>query len=76
MARDFKDIVAEALGLPIAARAELATELLESLEDVSEEENERLWAEEAERRYADYKAGRLESVSADELFARLQSRAK
>jgi putative addiction module component (TIGR02574 family) len=43
-------------------------------DDLSEEEFDRLWAEEAERRFAEYKAGNMESVSAEEVFARLRSR--
>ena len=74
MNRDPKDIAAEALELPITARAELASRLLDSLDDLSEEENDQLWAQEAERRYADYKAGKIESVPAEEVFARLRSR--
>jgi putative addiction module component (TIGR02574 family) len=42
--------------------------------ELSEEENDRLWAEEAERRYAAYKAGPIEAVPAEEVFARLRSR--
>jgi len=58
----------------LTARAELASELLDSLEDISEEEADALWAAEGERRYAEYKAGRVDSVPADEVFARLRSR--
>lgn len=50
-----------------------ATTLLDSL---SEEENDLLWAREAERRYAEYKAGNIEAVPADEVFARLRARRK
>jgi len=46
------DIEAEALKLDPQARARLAKKLLESLETLSDEENERLWAEEADRRDA------------------------
>ena len=74
MSRDFKDIAAEALDLPLTARAELASRLLESLDDLSEEENEQLWALEAERRYAEYKAGKIEAVPAEEVFQRLRAR--
>ena len=74
MSRDLKDIAAEALELPLTARAELASQLLDSLDEISEEENDQLWAQEAERRYAEYKAGNIESVSAEEVFARLRSR--
>ena len=45
-----KDIEAEALKLDPQARARLAKKLLESLESLSDEENDRLWAEEADRR--------------------------
>jgi len=74
MGKDLEDIAAEALDLPITARAELATRLLDSLDELSEEENDQLWAREAERRYAEYKAGNIKSVPADEVFARLRSR--
>ena len=74
MSRALKDIAAEVLELPLTARAELASQLLESLDDLSEEESEQLWAQEAERRYAEYKAGRIEAVPAEEVFERLRSR--
>ena len=76
MSRDLKDIAAEALELPPSSRAELASRLLDSLDDLSEAENEQLWAREAERRYAEYKAGNIEAVPAEEVFARLRSRRK
>jgi putative addiction module component (TIGR02574 family) len=76
MSRDLKEIVVEALELPLTARAELASELLDSLEDLSEEENDQLWAKEAERRYAAFKAGAIEAIPAEEVFARLRSRKK
>lgn len=76
MSRDLKDIAAEALELPLTARAKLASQLLDSLDDISEEESDLLWAQEAERRYAEYKAGNIEAVPADEVFARLRSRKK
>lgn len=46
------DIEGEVLKLEPRARARLARKLLESLEVLSHEENERLWVEEAERRDA------------------------
>lgn len=46
------DIETEALKLDPHARARLARKLLESLEVLSDEENERLWAEEADGRDA------------------------
>lgn len=45
-----EEIEAQALRLDPKARARLAGKLLESLEDLSKEENAQLWAEEAQRR--------------------------
>jgi putative addiction module component len=45
-----KEIEVAVLKLQPKDRARLAGKLLESLEDLSEEENERLWFHEAERR--------------------------
>jgi Putative addiction module component len=48
------EIEAEALKLDPQARARLAKKLLESLETLSDPENERLWAEEADPRDAEW----------------------
>jgi putative addiction module component (TIGR02574 family) len=74
MAGKPKDVAAEALLLPVKERAELASLLLDSLDELSEEENDQLWEEESERRYAAYKAGKIDAVPADEVFARLRAR--
>jgi broad specificity phosphatase PhoE len=50
------ELEAEALRLEPQARARLAERLLDSLERLSDEENERLWAEEADRRDAAWDA--------------------
>ncbi len=47
-----KEVEAAALKLVPKDRARLAGKLLESLEDLSEGENEIIWAQEAERRDA------------------------
>lgn len=41
---------------------------------VSEEESDALWAEEAERRFAEYKAGHIKAFPAEEVFERLRAR--
>ena len=52
-------------------KAELAFALLESLDDASiDADVEQIWNDEAERRYAAYKAGSLESVPADAVMDR------
>ena len=63
-----EDVEAEALKLTPSARARLATRLLASLETLSDEENLRLWAEEAERRDAVWDTGEHTGHSADEVF--------
>lgn len=52
-----ENIKAEVLKLSAAARARLVEKLLESLEDLTPEEDEQLWAEEAERRDAAWAHG-------------------
>lgn len=47
------ELEVEALKLAPQERARLAEKLLESLENLSDDENARLWAEEAERRDQD-----------------------
>ena len=51
-----EELETEALKMTAQARARLAGKLLESLEGLSDEENQQLWAEEAQRRDADLNA--------------------
>lgn len=66
MLSDIKRFEAEALTLPVSQRAVLAQHLLASLDDIDEQENERLWLDEAQRRYNAYKAGVVSSRDAFE----------
>jgi len=74
MERNLERITAEALQMSLEARAALAKSLLDSLEHLTPEENERLWVEEAARRYEQLRSGKARSVSSEELFARLEAR--
>jgi len=74
MDRKLEDIETEILQLDRHARATLAKTLLESLDDLSGEEYDQLWAEEAEARYADFQAGRSRAVDGDEVFRRARTR--
>ena len=65
---------AAALKLDPKDRARLATRLLESLDDLSPDENARLWAEEAQRRLDALEAGSLASRSAGDVFRDAQAR--
>ena len=65
---------AEALKLTPTARARLAAKLLESLEALSDEENLRLWAEEAQRRDKAWEATGAAGHPAEEVFRDARSR--
>ena len=73
---NLEDVEAEALKLEPAARARLAKALLASLEALSDEENLRLWADEAERRDASWSAGASTGHLADEVFREARARLK
>jgi len=68
MATDLKVCEKMALGLPLRQRARLAQHLLASLDEPSETENERLWADEAYRRYEGYKKGRISARPAADVI--------
>jgi len=61
MTRATRDLLTEALGLPIDERAKFAADLLESL-DEAEDDVEAAWAAEIQRRVAAARAGELEST--------------
>jgi putative addiction module component (TIGR02574 family) len=58
----------EVLKLPEKERAILAEHLLSSLGEETMGLNEERWIEEAERRYQEYRAGRMTAKPADEVF--------
>ena len=62
------ELEAAVLELDSHQRAELAQKLLRSLEDVSEEEIERLWLEEAVRRDAEFDTGTAKARDAEDVF--------
>ena len=61
MARETRTLLEEALELPLDERAKMAAELLESLHE-AEEEVERAWATEINKRVAAARAGELAST--------------
>jgi putative addiction module component (TIGR02574 family) len=76
MARSIEEIETELMQLGPHARAALAKTLLDSLDTLSEAEYEALWIEEAEARYADFRAGRTTAIDGDEVFARARARSR
>jgi putative addiction module component (TIGR02574 family) len=65
------EVIKGAMSLDVRDRAMLAEKLLASLEELSEEEAERLWAEEAQRRLEEYRAGRAKGVEASAVHAKV-----
>jgi putative addiction module component (TIGR02574 family) len=57
-------------GLSEQERAELAAWLLRSLDELDEQEAERLWAQEARRRLEEYRAGRAGATKAEDVARR------
>ena len=63
----------EALSLPVQERAELAEQLLSSLDALSETEIAQLWLQEAARRAEELDQGLAKRVSADEVRRQAQA---
>ena len=63
------EIKSEALKLDPPARAGLARDLLSSLDELSEQEVERLWLEEATRRHDEVVSGQTETVDMEHVFS-------
>lgn len=71
---NISDLETEALNLPASDRARLAEALLESLEALSDEENRRLWLEEAQRRDAELDKDPSRGRAAADVFRDARSR--
>jgi hypothetical protein len=69
-----KEIEAAVLKLGPKDRARLAGKLLESLEDLSEEENETIWIQEAERRDAAWNSSEVRNRSEKSVLRRARSK--
>ena len=74
--RDIEALTHEVLELPLDLRARLAEKLISSLDDISEKEAERLWAEEAIRRGAGYEAGHIDAHPANAVHDAILQRLK
>ena len=64
-----KAIESAALKLPLRARSKLAAALLSTLDADDPAEAERIWIEEADRRYRAYRAGRTKAMGAKQAIA-------
>ncbi len=69
-----KKIEEEILHLSPQDRALLAEHLLNSLDEIEDPEAEKLWIAEAERRYQEYKQGKVKGINADKVFKEVRSK--
>jgi hypothetical protein len=68
MSPEMKACREQALKLPPSERALLAAQLIASLDDLDDAENEKLWIEEAEKRYQAYTRGQLSARAAEDVL--------
>jgi len=71
MSENAQKILQEALNLPPEDRAEVVERLLETFQDPPDPVIDEMWAQEAEDRIDAYNRGELGSVSAEEVFDRI-----
>ena len=71
MSADADKILREALNLPAEDRAEVLERLLATFQEPPDPELDKLWAQEAEDRLDAHDRGELGSVSAEEVFAKV-----
>ncbi len=74
MVRQLSDIEQDAMALSRQERARLVEHLLATLDPGEDVDAEDLWLEEAEKRYAQYRAGKLKSKPADQVFREARER--
>jgi putative addiction module component (TIGR02574 family) len=72
MATPMHDLEAEVLGLPPEDRARILERLIASFEP--ESASQKAWLNEAQRRRAEVKAGKVAMVPGDEALARVRAR--
>ena len=60
---EIEKILPKLLKLPSSERAELATQLIRSLDEAEDDDAEEAWAREIKKRAADIKSGRVKPIS-------------
>ena len=69
---DLAEVLKSALDLEVEDRAALAERLLSSLEELSPDEADRVWAIGAERRLEQLRDGRASTVAAEEVHKKAE----
>jgi putative addiction module component len=76
MSTHFEEIEKQARSLTSKEKAALARVLIEDLDTSVDNDVERIWIEEAQRRYTAYKKGALEALPGEEVMKRARERLK
>lgn len=76
MATSFEELEKEVRSLDSRQKAVLAHILIQDLDTTVDENSEQLWIEEAQRRYKEFKEGKIEALSGDEVMRRARNHLK
>lgn len=76
MSSQFDDLTKRIQALSSQEKAALVRVLIDDLDPGQDPEIEKLWIEEAERRYAQYLRGEVEAIPGDEVMAEARKRLK
>jgi putative addiction module component (TIGR02574 family) len=74
MSSQFDDLTKRVRALPMGEKAALVRLLIDDLDPGQDPDVEKLWLEEAERRYAQYLRGEVEAIPGDEAMAEARKR--
>ena len=69
-----EQLLAEAMALDVKERESLAEELLLTVDDGTREEVDAAWAEEIQRRIAEYERGEVKAIPGDQVLRELRGR--
>ena len=76
MSNQIEELTKRIRALPARERVELVRTLIDDLDPGKDPDVEKLWLEEAERRYAQYLRGEAEAIPGDEVMAEARKRLK
>lgn len=76
MSTHFDELERQARALPLKEKAALARLLIDELDTSVDPDAERLWINEAQRRYEAFLGGELEALPGDDVMNRVRGRLK
>ena len=68
MSTNLDQLTADAMKLPLRDRVQLAQRLVSTIDDEVESDTEALWFAEAERRLQELRSGKVQGISAEDVF--------